>query len=224
MNFEFEGKSLILIEQRTAVITEIERTIFTRQYNLIPKHYKIFSTNSIPMLYAIWEGFIQNIFGLYIDGINSLQLPLFDLHESIVIYCMERKFRQLKNYPQDTRRKINYINNMRAFYANEYRELPRVIDTQSNVGLEVLNKLLLQFNIDKYPDYWQDYSHPVSLKDTFKLFLRLRNKVAHGGELLPDDSINRDEYQRFKKLVIDLMYDIRDKMLNNLNNSKFKRL
>ena len=79
MKIDFEDKSIILIEESQEVITEIERAIFTNRYNLSIKHFKIFSKNSISILYSIWEGFIQKIFGLYIDEINKEELNLFDL-------------------------------------------------------------------------------------------------------------------------------------------------
>ena len=55
----------------------------------------------------------------------------------------------------------------------------------------------------------------------FKLFLRLRNAVAHGGDLAPEERIDQQVYVRFKNLVIDLMYEIRLKMLYGLKHETF---
>lgn len=220
---EFENKSLILIEERQAVITEIERAIFTSRYELTSKHFTIFSTNSISILYSIWEGFVQNLFGLFIDEINKQQIELFSLCDSLIIYCQERKFRQLKEYPQKSKGKISYMKKLKTFYANEVHLIPRVLDTESNIGFEVLNRLLEQFNLEIYPEHWGIYKYPnPNLKENLLLFLRLRNTVAHGGELLPEESIDKKMYERFKKLSLDLMYDLRGKMLNSLKNEKYK--
>lgn len=223
MTIEFENKSLSLIEERQEVITEIERAIFTSRYSLTSKHFTIFSTNSISILYSIWEGFVQKLFGIYIDEINKEEIELFSLCDNLIIFCKERNFRQLKEYPLKNRRKIFYIKQLKTFYSNDIHLIPRVIDTESNIGLEVLNRLLEQFNIETYPEHWGIYKYPnPNLKENLKLFLKLRNTVAHGAELLPEESIDQMMYERFKKLCVDLMYDLREKMLDSLKNKKYK--
>lgn len=222
MGLEFETKSLALIEERQGVITEIERAIFTNRYNLSDKHYTIFSTNSISILYAIWEGFIHKLFGLYIDGINKEENDLFSLSDNLIIFCSEKKFRQLKEYPQKVKKKISYFRELKIFYSGEKHPIPRDVDTESNVGYEVLNKLLSQFNLKTYPEQWKNYKYPnPNLKENLSMFLRLRNTIAHGGELLPEESINQKSYERYKRLCIDLMYDLRIKMLGNLKNKEY---
>lgn len=223
MTLEFENKSLLLIEERHEVIREIERAIFTSRYELTSKHFTIFSTNSISFLYSIWEGFVQKLFGLYIDEINKEEIELFSLCDNLIIFCKERNFRQLKEYPQKNRGKISYIKKLKTFYSTDIHLIPRVIDTESNIGFEVLNRLLEQFNIETYPEHWGIYKYPnPNLKENLLLFLKLRNTVAHGGELLPEESIDQKVYERFKKLSLDLMYDLRDKMLDSLINEKYK--
>lgn len=223
MKLEFENNSLLLIEECQEVIREIERAIFTRRYELSNTHFIIFSTNSISILYSIWEGFIQKIFGLYIDEINKKDIELFSLTDNLIIFCKERKFRQLKEYPQKNKAKIIFIKKLKDFYSTDNHSIPSLIDTESNVGYEVLNRLLDQFNIETYPEHWEEYQYPKpNLKENLSLFLKLRNTVAHGGELLPEDSIDQKMYERFKKMTLDLMYDIRYKMTNSLINEKYK--
>ena len=221
---DFEEKSLVLIEERQEVITEIERAVFTGRYQLTDKHYTIFSTSSISLLYAIWEGFVQRIFALYVDQINEEGLELFSLCDSLIILCKERQFQQLKEYPKKDGKKISLIRKMKEFYTLETHKIPRTIDTESNVGFQILNKLMDQFNLDAYAEHWEEYSHPNNnLKENMQLFLRLRNTVAHGAELLPQESIDQKMYVRFKKLVLELMYDIRKKMIVGLSQKKYKK-
>lgn len=223
MALDFENKSLLLIEESQEVIREIERAIFTKRYELSSKHFTIFSTNSISILYSIWEGFIQKIFGLYIDEINKEEIELFSLCDNLIILCKEKKFRQLKEYPQKSGGKISFIKKLKEFYSRDVHLIPRVINTESNVGFEVLNRLLEQFNIETYSEQWGNYKYPnPNLKENLFLFLKLRNTVAHGGELLPEESIDQKMYLRFKNLTLDLMYDLRDKMLDSLTNKKYK--
>jgi len=219
---EFENKSLSLIEERKEIITEIERAIFTSRYNLSEKHFKIFSTNSIAILYSIWEGYVQNLFGTYVDYLNAQKIHFFSLNSAIIIYCKEREFRQLKAYPEKPQRKITLIRKMANFYSKDIQKIPRVVNTDSNVGFEILNRLLGQFGLEQYPEYWKIYTHPnPNLKQSLALFLKLRNTVSHGGELLPNERIDQEEYNRFKKLVTDLMYDLRDKMLAGIESETY---
>ena len=225
MASEFEDKSLLIIEEYVEIIREVERAIFTNRYNLSEKHFNIFATNSISILYAIWEGCVQKLFGVYIDDINKEEVELFSLSNNLIIFCKERTFRQLKEYPKKAGQKISYIKKMKDFYSQDIHEVPRIIDTESNIGLEVLNRLLKQFNIEEYPEYWEDYKYPnPNLKESLSMFLRLRNTVAHGAELLPDEAIDHGMYERFKKLVLDLMYDLRSRMLNSLNSQTYKNI
>jgi len=219
----FESKSLNIIEERQEVITEIERAIFTKRYELTSKHFTILSINSISMLYSIWEGFIQKLFGLYIDEVNKEENELFSLCDNLIIFCKERSFRQLKEYPKKNQQKISFIKKLKIFYSNNVHLIPRVVDTQSNIGFEILNKLLEQFNLETYPEHWESYKYPnPNLRENLTLFLKLRNTIAHGGELLPEESVNHKTYERFKKLLLDLMYDLRNKMLDSLRNKKYK--
>ena len=73
---------------------------------------------------------------------------------------------------------------------------------ESNVGLDVLNKLLIRFALEPVPDHWATYAHPNSnLRDSLKLFLELRNEVARGCGLT--SNINQIMYDRFKEIFID---------------------
>ena len=49
----------------------------------------------------------------------------------------------------------------------------------------------------------------------------MRNTIAHGGDLTSENKIDQKVYTRFKKLAIDLMYEIRLKMLEALEKKMF---
>lgn len=219
---EFENKSLALIEERQSVITEIERAIFTKRYDLSERHFIILSKNSISILYSIWEGFIHEIFSIFIDEINNEAIRFFDLTDNIIIYSVERKFKQFREYPQKTGKKISFLKSLRSYFSDEVQQIPREIDTESNVGFEVLNKILNQFNLETYPEQWENYQYPLpNLRESLSMFLKLRNTIAHGGELLPSETIDQEVYNRFKNLCLDLMYDLREKLMNGLLTKKY---
>ncbi len=221
----FDESLLGIIEERQSVLFEIERVIFTRRYTLSAKHKDIFSTQSISMIYSIWEGFVQQSFNLYIDELNNVDSDFYEFCDGIVIHHMESTFKQFKQYPIKDNKKIKFFTSLKAFHISSNYSIKRTVNTENNVGFDVLNKLLKCFALEQFPEHWEDYSHPnPNLIDSLELFLRLRNTVAHGGDLALEDRVNQEVYIRFKKLVIDLMYAIRLKMLSGLNNQTFKKL
>lgn len=209
-----------IIEERESVLFEIERAIFTERYRLSIKHQEILSIQSISMIYSLWEGFVQKSFNLYIDELNKSQTKLDMYCDEIVIYHMENSFKQFREYPTKTNRKARFFASLREFHLNDICVISRVVDTESNVGLDVLNKLLKRFALEEFPDHWASYTHPnPNLRDSLKLFLKLRNEVAHGCDLT--SNIDQSMYVRFKRMVIDLMWEVRSKMILGLRDSSF---
>ena len=219
---DFNTKLEEIIEERVSILFEIERTIFTQRYSLSWKHQDILSKQSISMIYSIWEGFIQKSFNLYIDELNKIDIELHDFCDSIVIHHMENSFKQFKEYPSKDSRKMVFFNLLKEFHTGNNFSIPRTINTESNVGFSVLNKLLENFSIEKFPQHWKDYSHPnPDLQKSLEFFLQMRNTIAHGGDLTSENKIDQKVYTRFKKLAIDLMYEIRLKMLEALEKKMF---
>ena len=210
------------IEERLTVLFEIERAIFTKRYSLSLKHQEIFATQSISMIYAIWEGFVQTSFNLYIDELNKIDIEFYTFSDDIVIHHMENSFRQFREYPNKDKQKIKFFKDIKAFHNESSQPISRVVNTQSNVSFSVLNKLLKTFSLEQFPEHWNDYKYPnPNLKNSMDLFLKLRNTVAHGGDLVSEEKVNQSVYNRFRNLVRDLMYEIRLKMLDGLERQTF---
>lgn len=219
---DFDVELQQIIEERVSVLFEIERTIFTKRYSLSAKHKDIFAPQSISMIYSLWESFVQKSFNLYIDELNKVSIDFYDFCDDIVIHHMENSFKQFKDYPNNDNRKVKFFTSLKEFHSSSSYSIPRVVNTESNVGFKVLNKLLKSFALEKFPKHWKDYTHPNSnLEESLKQFLELRNAVAHGVYLASEARIDQKVYGRFKKLVTDLMYEIRLKMLDGLRHKTF---
>ena len=93
---EFEQKILELIEERERNLFEIERTLFTKRYKLSQIHFEIFAVQSITMIYAIWEGYTQRAFQLYISELNSLNMNFNEFNNEIKTFqvhiCIDSRF------------------------------------------------------------------------------------------------------------------------------------
>ena len=211
------------IDERESIMFEIERALFTRRYNLSSKHQNIFWAHSISMLYSVWEGFVQNGFKLYVDELNSYNLDIFEFCHKIVIHHMENSFKQLNDYPNKESAKIRFYQNLKSFYLASNGPIQRIINTESNVGFNVINNLLQRFGLESFPEHWDKYAYPnTNLKEELTLFLKLRNEISHGSVSYSSVIIDQKNYDRFKHLVRDLMYGIRKKMLDGLNSQTYR--
>ena len=145
-----------------------------------------------------------------------------DLSDEIIIYSMEEEFKQFMQYPNKPRQKINLYNKLDVFYKNPIQKVSRNFNTESNVGFSVLNRLLQSFSLEIFSEYWGKYTHPEpNLNDTMFQFLKLRNSVAHGGDLSSEEKVTHRVFEKYKNLVIDLMYEIRLKMITGLNQKTY---
>ncbi len=220
----FENQLLSIIEERQSVLSEIERALFTRRYQLSQKHCNILWVHSITMIYSIWEGFIQQAFQLYIDYLNSLSIDFNRFSDEIITFHMENTFKQLIEYPKNTNKKILYFTQLREHYSKNHHKLYTYINTDSNVSFEMLNKILCTFSLQPFPEHWNKYTYPnPNLKQTLTTFLRYRNSIAHGGDISSEEKVTQEVYEKYKKLVIDLMYEIYNKIICGISSESFKR-
>lgn len=218
----FEKELSKIIEERVTVLFEIERVLFTKRYNLSQKHFEIFAVQSISMIYAIWEGFIQKSFQFYINELNDLKIDFNEFNHKIIIFHMENSFNQLKSYPEKPKKKINFYTKLEEFFETKQHNLSLQINTESNVSLEVLNKLLDSFCLEIFKEHWGKYKHPdTNLKEALVGFLRYRNGVAHGGDISSEEKVTLLVYKKYQNLVTDLMYEILNKMSTGLKNRTY---
>lgn len=219
---DFENQHLSMIEQYEASALDIERIFFTGRYKLSRKHFSLLSVQSIPILYSYWEGFVQNSFRLYIEYINSLNIEFDLLSDEIVVFHMDKTFKQLKKYPDKNKQKIYFYGKLKDHFLQSRHNIFQSVDTESNVGFLVLNKLLSQFSLDKFPEYWEHYTYPnPNLKETLDTFIRYRNGVVHGGDLSSEEKVTQEVYLKYRKLVSDLMYAIHNKFMDGIQKRTY---
>jgi hypothetical protein len=219
---DFEKEHLAMIEQRENVIFEIERVLFTKRYKISKKHLDIFTVQSIAMLYAIWEGYIQQTFQLYIKYINSLNIDFNDFNDNIVVFHMDNCFKQFHSYPSKNLGKINFYTKLANHFSENKHNIYSSVNTESNVSYDVMNKLLSQFGIEIFPERWERYNYPApSLKEKMNTFLRYRNGVAHGGDIESEEKVTNEIFNDYKYLVKDLMYEIHNRFMNAIDNKSY---
>lgn len=210
------------VQEVETALTQIEIALFTGRYKFSKKHKEIFYVQSISIIYSIWEGFIQNIFQLYISEINTKNIDFDKLIPQLKIFHMQKSFKQFAEYPSKDNQKITFFTKLKVFYSNPYQSIYPRIDSQNNLGLDVLNKILETFGMEKLPKNWKTYRHPqMSLEETLSTFLRYRNSVAHGGDISTEEKVTKSVYEKYKNLIIDLAYEIYSKIEDSLINETY---
>jgi hypothetical protein len=94
---------------------------------------------------------------------------------------------------------VDFFNALGLFYKSHTLQIHPNINTESNVGFNVLNRILNDFNLEKIPPHENNYS----LKDELGKLLQIRNAVAHGQK--SSIVVNREDLERAIKLVDKLM-------------------
>ncbi len=218
----FETEIQFLIDETESTMFDIERIIFTDRYKLTKKHSSILSVQSIAMIYALWERFIQKSFQRYIEEIEDSDAKFCDYVDSLRIFHLENEFKQLREYPVRENNKIKFIDKLSAFFAKDKHSLYRAVNTESNVGFEVLNKIMLVFSLKSFPENWEGYSKPNNnLKELLNNFLRYRNGISHGGDISSEEKVTQEVFSKYRRLVLDLMYGISEKMNHGLSRKTY---
>lgn len=167
-------------------ITSRKETLLT--IKTLPTHYKFseedkafFYAQSIPMIYAVWEGFIRVCFEEYRKTINSLRLRPNEVIESITRYVLEHK---ILNYPQATEKQQNaWYKDISKFFSQEFLELKILIDTGSNLGFSEANKILEVHGLTRLEAYEVVSNIPETISTFFFPHLKEASKYPIEGEL-----------------------------------------
>ncbi len=178
---------------------------FTHDFSESHKEFLI--KYSIPIIYAVWEGFVQNVFQIYVRQLNKLSLTIDEYCINILAHTVDSAFPQLKEYPGDFNDRIKFIVKLNSFFQSDF-QVSAIIKTQSNVELEMLNKILFRFNLDPIPHF----PYKQQLKD----LLKYRNRIAHGDNSLV---ISKDNFEDFKKRIDDFVI-----LVESLMHEVFKNI
>jgi hypothetical protein len=172
-------------------------------YNYSDLHKEFLIKYSIPTIYAIWEGFVQHSFQIYVRELNKLSLSKNDFCINILAHSVDSSFPQLKEYPIIFDGRIKFISKLNDYLQEEFR-ISSIIKTESNVELEMINKILHRFNLKPIP------SHPY--KQQLKDLLKYRNRISHGDNSLVISKDNIDDFKtridNFVSLIENLMQEV----------------
>lgn len=181
------------------------------RYNLMPHHREMLIKYTIPSIYALWEGFVRNSFDIYIREINKLNLAVNDVHINLITHTISSCE---KLYLENPRLNFKSKKEFVEFYQDTISKplvISRKIPTKSNVDFNVINDILLRFNLE---------SLPADFDSKLKKLLQFRNSIAHGETSIP---VKQVDIAFFSSLVNDLMIEIIIRLEYGYKNNTFKK-
>lgn len=211
---EIEADILDRLDLLTTIKTISSRYTFNNQDEIFWCRY------SIPSIYSIWEGFFVTALQIYIREINKLELNIDELSEHYLVHTTEVSFKQLFSYPNKHPQKVRFIKDIQVYFQSTAPVyINPEINTESNLGFNVLNKLLEKFNLKILPEYPRpQYSLKIELND---FLLRIRNGVSHGNYPF---RIDRNDVERGILLIEELMFLVYDSIKEGYDKCVFFKL
>lgn len=166
------------------------------RYNIAEIHVKTLLTYSIPAIYALWEGFVRQSFVEYSTYLNSLYLPLNNVHENLLTHALTNGTDiALENPRVNFESKKKYIRTMLVKHQTVLN-VPYEIPTKSNVNYSVISDILNRYNLGKLD---------IKFKSKLDKLLRYRNEFSHGERGIP---IEKKDVESFSNLIQDLMVEV----------------
>ncbi|GHT77614.1 hypothetical protein AGMMS50262_19090 [Bacteroidia bacterium] len=180
------------------------------RYNLLPEHKGLLIKYAVPSIYALWEGFVKNTFGFYIKEINKLQIPINEVHIDLLTHTLSSHDKLCLENPR-----INYKTKKEfiLLYQTTISQPLRLTDklpTKSNVNFDIINDILMRFNLKQLPKN--------EFNDRLNKLLNFRNKIAHGEKSI---SVKIEDIEIFSKLVNDLMVETLLRIESGYNSRTF---
>jgi len=166
---------------------------------------------SIPMIYALWEGYIKEVCQLYLEYIEKNVPCIVDLQPAILGYMWTSELRPLTgglNFARKTAVASLALGSASTPVA--FRDTEKEIDTKSNLRYPVLEDIANHLCLD------------ISALTTWKFHLNalvnLRNNIAHGAR---PTSLCYADFDKYSRNTIALMEAFEGVICDAVNNRTF---
>jgi len=165
----------------------------------------------IPMIYALWEGYIKEVCQLYLEYIEANVPCIVDLQPAILGYMWTSELRSLTgglNFARKTAVASLALGSASAPVA--FHNTEKEIDTKSNLKYSVLEDIANHLCLD------------ISALTTWKFHLNalvnLRNNIAHGSR---PTSLSYADFDEYSCNMVALMEAFEQVLCNAVNNRAF---
>lgn len=171
---------------------------------------KTFLRTAVPILYAHWEGFVNNASTNYLKFIKSKELRHNELQLQFITLSLRNKLSLLEAKNIETQTEIIH------FLINEFNNkahLPykNIINTKSNLRFSVFKQILFLIGLDE-----NNFLKYNSLVDDL---VDLRNHIAHGR----NSSIDKVTYDNFYAETVNLLTYFKTELENSVALEKYRK-
>lgn len=210
---ELEEQKLKRIEEIVTLNNILQKipTVLKQDEDSLEQYINTIRRANICLIYAHIEGFIKFAFTLYITAINQLSLNCQDVIPILRAAVYVDDFKKLtdidhksklfkKTFPFDSHlhrlfRQAEFFESINDYLSTKVVIKDKYINTESNVGKEVLEKLLYQVGLP------HDYLSSIT-----KILNKLKNKrndISHGVDMSIIKESDYDEYIDSTFIILD---------------------
>lgn len=195
------------IDWRLAEFNSIEGVLLV----LDGKQQKIFLRNTVPAIYAHWEGFVVSSIEIVFVYLNELGLTNQDYCYTYLTTAYEQTLKSLEDSSEFDKRK-KHLTTLYDKFGNTVSFTGR-IDTKSNLGFTVLTEICKKTNlkIASFEDYKLDLNK----------LLNIRNSIAHGENSHVFEKFN--DIEKYISLLENLMLTFKNEIQYLLENEKYRK-
>lgn len=198
------------LDRRRQTLTETQRVVLSLRSTVLHEHS---CRMAVPMIYAIWEGFAKEVLQLYIEHIQSTQIPQARTATPLLAYAWTSSFKKF-SHNLDHAKKVELVDRFFAALTDQlvFERREREVNTKSNLTFHVLEEITTALCLD----LTALTEHKVKLD----ALVNRRNNIAHGGR---DQSLDESVISEYKDLVLALMTALEATLLSAIECQAYMR-
>lgn len=158
---------------------------------------------AIPMIYALWEGYVKEVCQLYLEHIEHNVSKAADLHPAILGHMWTPALRPLTGGLNFSNKKAVAALVLAAGASPvAFRESEKLVNTKSNLDFDVLTNIADHLCID--------VSALTEWRNSLKALVNLRNNIAHGAR---PSQLTYSNFNEYAHVAFSLMEGFEDVLL-----------
>lgn len=187
----------------------------TSRYDLRKEDEALLVCSTFPLIYAEWEAFYVSSIKSFFEEIDKQEYNLEELHPNYYVHNTELTFKQFLEYPgkEKIKQKYAFLTSLKPYFNSDPIILDKEVNTESNLGFQVMNGLFKLYNMDIIPD--KPFGKGSIKSELNSFLLHKRNAVAHGDNSI---SISKEDLNRAKMLVFNLMEMTKEIIISGAEN------
>lgn len=194
------------VKWRTDEIAVIKSLPYLHDFS--NKQRETLHKHTIPVFYALWEGFVKDGFKIYASEITKLNLEPQYVSQNLLVHSIDMH-NNLRDQRVTFEKKKNLVLAIQDQLSGRLN-IPSDIRTNSNIDFKTLKLILQGFDLEPLPE------RPFK-SDLDKLVFH-RNALAHGEFAIP---INQKKIDTMSEITISLMHQIMECIIYGYENRSY---